>query len=176
MWRQDRSRPNAAPSNRPPRRRGGSPADAAAPCAARAVLEGGACAAPPDRVPFRPADAQALPFADGSFDLVVCQFGVMFFPDRVAAYREARRMLRPGARFLSTAWARLDRNPVSAAVAGAVAALFPKDPPSFYARVPFGYHDKAEIEADLNAAGFTDIAGETVVKTSRVVARDAATG
>ena len=85
-------------------------------------------------------------------------------------------MLKPGGRFLFNVWDRLDRNPVTAAVAGAVAALFPDDPPSFFERVPFGYHDKARIEADLRAAGFTDIAAETVEKTSRVVARDAATG
>jgi len=128
------------------------------------------------RVAFQPADAQQLPFGESSFDLVVCQFGVMFFPDRVAAYREARRVLKPGGRFLFNAWDRLDRNPVSAAVAAAVTALFPDDPPSFYDRVPFGYHDMERIEADLRAAGFTDIAGETARKMSRVVARDAATG
>jgi SAM-dependent methyltransferase len=128
------------------------------------------------RVEFRAADAQSLPFEDGSFDLVVCQFGVMFFPDRIAAYREARRVLKPGGRFLFNAWDRLDRNPVTAALGATLTALFPNDPPSFFARVPFGYHDKTRIEADLRAAGFTGIAGETVAKASRVVARDAATG
>jgi SAM-dependent methyltransferase len=129
-----------------------------------------------ERVAFQQADAQALPFADRSFDLVVCQFGVMFFPDRIAAFSEARRLLKPGGRLLFNAWDRIDRNPVTVAVAGAVAALFPQNPPGFFARVPFGYHDKARIEADLRAAGFTDIAAETVEKTSRVVARDAAKG
>jgi SAM-dependent methyltransferase len=129
-----------------------------------------------DRVEFRAADAQSLSFPDASFDLVVCQFGVMFFPDRVAAYREARRVLKPGGRFLFNAWDRIDRNPVTVAAAGAVAALFPDDPPSFFARVPFSYHDTMRIEADLRAAGFTDIAAETVATTSRVVARDAARG
>ncbi len=128
------------------------------------------------RVTFRQADAQSLPFADASFDAVVCQFGVMFFPDRLAAYREARRLLKPGGRFLFNAWDRIERNPVSAAVAGAVAALFPDDPPGFLERIPFGYHDMTRIEADLRAAGFATIAGETIGKSSRVVARDAATG
>src|SRR6185503_7272248 len=117
------------------------------------------------RVAFQPADAQHLPFDDSSFDALVCQFGVMFFPDRVAAFAEARRVLKPGGRFLFNVWDRLDRNPVSAAAAGAVAALFPDDPPDFFDRIPFGFHDKAPIEADLRAAGFTDIAAETVEKT-----------
>ncbi|HEV2816341.1 MAG TPA: methyltransferase domain-containing protein [Allosphingosinicella sp.] len=128
------------------------------------------------RVQFQQADAQALPFADSSFDAVVCQFGAMFFPDRVAAFAEARRVLKPGGRLLFNVWDRIERNPVTAAVAGAVAALFPDDPPGFFERVPFGYHDTARIEADLRAAGFADIAAETVEKTSLVAARDAATG
>ena len=128
------------------------------------------------RVQFQAADAQQLPFEDGSFDAIVCQFGAMFFPDRSAAYREARRVLKPGGRFLFNVWDRIDRNPVTAAVAGAVAALFPDDPPGFFERVPFGYHDRQQIEADLSAAGFADIAVDTVEKTSRVAARDAAIG
>lgn len=127
-------------------------------------------------IDFRQADAQALPFADAAFDLVVSQFGVMFFPDRIAAYAEARRALRPGGAFLFNAWDRLERNPVTAAVGDALAAHFPDDPPSFYARIPFGYHDPARIEADLRAAGFTEIAIETVALSSRVDARAAATG
>jgi SAM-dependent methyltransferase len=128
------------------------------------------------RVTFAPADAQALPFADGAFDLVVCQFGAMFFPDRIGAYREARRVLRPGGTFLFNVWDRLDANPASQAVADAVAALFPDDPPGFIGRVPFGYHDKARIEADLRAAGFTEVEAETVAKRSRGGARELAPG
>jgi SAM-dependent methyltransferase len=130
----------------------------------------------PARVSFRAADAQALPFPDGGFDLLVCQFGAMFFPDRVGAYREARRVLRPGGRFLFNVWDSLAHNPVSALLGEAVASLFPGDPPSFFRRVPFGYHDTAQIEADLRAAGFADIAIETVTRTSRVDARAAAIG
>ncbi|HEU0099568.1 MAG TPA: methyltransferase domain-containing protein [Allosphingosinicella sp.] len=119
------------------------------------------------RVAFAPADAQALPFPDSGFDLVVCQFGAMFFPDRVGAYREARRVLRPGGAFLFNVWDRLEANPASQAVAEAVAELFPGDPPSFLGRVPFGYHDKAAVEADLRAAGFADVEAETVAARSR---------
>lgn len=129
-----------------------------------------------ERVTFAPADAQSLPFPDAGFDLVVCQFGAMFFPDRVAAYREALRTLRPGGAFLFNVWDRLDANPASQAVAEAVAALFPGDPPSFINRVPFGYHDKTAVEADLRAAGFARIESETVARRSRGSARDVAPG
>ena len=118
-------------------------------------------------VSFRQADAQSLPFADGSFDLVVCQFGAMFFSDRIGAYREARRVLKRGGLFLFNVWDRLEANPASQAAANAVAALFPHDPPSFLSRVPFGYHDAARIEKDLRAADFDDVLVETVAKRSR---------
>jgi SAM-dependent methyltransferase len=127
-------------------------------------------------VSFAPADAQSLPFPDGAFDLVVCQFGAMFFPDRVAAYREARRVLAPGGAFLFNVWDRLDANPASQTIADSVAALFPDDPPGFLARVPFGYHDKARVEADLRSAGFAAIEAETVAKRSRGAARDVGPG
>jgi ubiquinone/menaquinone biosynthesis C-methylase UbiE len=126
--------------------------------AARTVLAG---------VTFQVADAQSLPFSDTSFDAVVTQFGVMFFPDRVGAYREVRRVLRPGGHFLFNVWNSLEQNPASQAVAEAVASLFPEDPPSFLSRVPFGYHDTARIEADLRAAGFEQVEFETVGKRSR---------
>jgi ubiquinone/menaquinone biosynthesis C-methylase UbiE len=128
------------------------------------------------RVAFAPADAQALPFEDGRFDLVVCQFGAMFFPDRVGAYREARRVLRPGGAFLFNVWDRIEANPASKLLSDAVAALFPDDPPSFLVRVPFGYHDKAAVEADLRAAGFAEVASETVAKRSRGSAATVAPG
>jgi ubiquinone/menaquinone biosynthesis C-methylase UbiE len=127
-------------------------------------------------VRFQQADAQALPFPDAGFDLVLSQFGVMFFPDRVAAYRQVRRVLNPGGRFLFSVWDRIENNPVTATVGAAIADRFPDHAESFYRRVPFGYHDKARIEADLREAGFTDIAVETVSLVSRVVAHDAAIG
>ena len=65
---------------------------------------------PDDRVTFQQADAMRLPFADASFDSVLCQFGVMFFPDKVAGLREARRVLRPGGRLLFNVWDRIEEN------------------------------------------------------------------
>jgi len=140
------------------------------------MLRIAAAKAPSGRLSFAPADAQALPFPDGAFDLVICQFGAMFFPDRIAAYREALRVLAPGGAFLFNVWDRLDSNPASEAVAEAVAALFPDDPPGFLTRVPFGYHDRARIEADLRGAGFASVGIETVAKRSRGAAHDVAPG
>ena len=93
------------------------------------------------RIEWRQADALALPFADQSFDAVACQFGVMFFPDKVQGYREARRMLRTGGRFCFNVWDQIAENEFADVVTQAVAALFPQDPPRFLARTPHGYHD-----------------------------------
>lgn len=126
-------------------------------------------------VRFQPADAQALPFNDNSFDLVVCQFGVMFFPDKVRANAEARRVLRDGGRYMLVIWDRIEHNLATMAAGRAVGDLFPGDAVRFYERVPFRYHDVGQIEHDLLAAGFTDIEYETVELHSRAAsARDAA--
>lgn len=100
------------------------------------------------------ADAQELGYADASFDLVVCQFGVMFLPRRVDAYRGVLRVLRPGGTFLFNAWDTLDTHVVEAAVIDAMAQLFPHDPPDFLRRVPHGYADPDQIRADVEDAGF----------------------
>jgi ubiquinone/menaquinone biosynthesis C-methylase UbiE len=129
-----------------------------------------------DRACFLVADAQHLPFADESFDLVVCQFGVMFFPDKAKANSEAYRVLKNGGRYLLVIWDALDRNPVSQTLAEAVAAEFPADPPRFLERAPFGYADREQIERDLRAGGFTRISIDTVELSSRVSASEAARG
>lgn len=115
-----------------------------------------------DRTRFEAVDATRLPYRDGDFDVVVSQFGIMFFPDRVAGYREARRVLAPGGTFLFNAWCSLDDNPVSKVVHDAVGALFPDNPPGFMARTPYGHGSADEIERDLTAAGFEDMSIERV--------------
>jgi len=142
----------------------------------QAMLDVASGKLPSDRICFQVADAQHLPFADESFDLVICQFGVMFFPDKVKANSEARRVLRPGGHYLLVIWDRLDRNPVSHTLAGAVGAEFPADPPRFLERAPFGYADREQIERDVRAGGFTSISIDTVELSSRVSASDAARG
>lgn len=106
-------------------------------------------------VQWRRADALALPFDDGSFDVVVCQFGVMFFPDRRAGFAEIRRVLRPGGAFMFNVWDRLETNEFARIVTDVAAEVFPDDPPIFMRRIPHGYFDVAEIDRDLVAAGFT---------------------
>ncbi|MGZ3183651.1 MAG: methyltransferase domain-containing protein [Telluria sp.] len=133
---------------------------------------------PSRAVRWQQADALALPFADASFDVVACQFGAMFFPDKVAGYAEARRVLRPGGRFLFSVWDRIENNHVAYAIQHTLDALFAPDPPRFMARAPHGYRDAELIAAQLAAAGFT--AGpriEPVVVTMHAAsARDAAIG
>ena len=107
-------------------------------------------------VTWREADVMSLPFADDSFDVVVCQFSVMFFPDRAAAYGEIRRVLRPGGAFLFNVWNRIEDNEFADVVTEALATLYPDDPPVFLARTPHGHGSPAEIEADLRAAGYGD--------------------
>jgi SAM-dependent methyltransferase len=106
-------------------------------------------------VEWRQADALHLPFEDAGFDAVVCQFGVMFFPDRAQAFSEARRVLRPGGVLIFNVWDRIETNEFADTVTTALASLFPDDPPRFLARIPHGYHDPRLIERDLANGGFT---------------------
>jgi ubiquinone/menaquinone biosynthesis C-methylase UbiE len=128
-----------------------------------------------ERVTVERADAQALPYDDESFDLVLCLFGIMFFPDKVRANQEARRVLRPGGRYVLVTFDRLDRNPVPKAAGEAIATVF-SDNPRYMERGPFSYTDPGRVENDLRAAGFETIEVETVELSSRVSARDAAHG
>ena len=105
-------------------------------------------------VTWRQADAMQLPFDDGEFDAVVCQFGAMFFPDRAKAFAEARRVLATGGRLLFNVWDRIEDNEFADVVTTALEPLFPTDPPRFLARTPHGYCDRAQIARDLRAGGF----------------------
>ena len=106
-------------------------------------------------VEWRQADAMNLPFPDKSFDAVVCQFGVMFFPDKAKAFSEAMRVLRAGGVFTFSAWDRIEENDFAESVTQALEAPFPADPPRFLRRVPHGYHDPSVIARDLASGGFS---------------------
>jgi len=106
-------------------------------------------------VEWRQADANHLPFDKASFDVVVCQFGVMFLPDKARAFAEARRVLRRGGLFIFNCWDRIEENEFTHVVGQALARLHPHDPPRFMERVPHGYHDTATIRRDLSGGGFS---------------------
>lgn len=128
-------------------------------------------------VDWRQADALRLPFPDGTFDVVVCQFGVMFFPDKAAAFAEAKRVLRPGGRFVFNTWDTIAHNDFILTICGALDALFPADPPRFVQRGPHGYADRDGIARDLSEAGFAAADIALVAHHSRAAsAHDAALG
>src|SRR5262245_59030992 len=119
------------------------------------------------RITWQQADALALPFEDAAFDVVCCQFGVMFFPDRQLGYREAKRVLKPGGCFLFNVWDRIEENVFANDVTNALAEVFPSDPPRFLARTPHGYHDAALIRGELEKTGFSRVVIETRAEQSR---------
>ena len=121
----------------------------------------------PGGVQFRQADAQELPFGDSTFDLVVCQFGSMFFPDKVRGHSEARRVLHEGGHYLLAIWDEIGRNPLSEVTQQTLIDLVPDDPPLFLCQGPFGYSNAADIERDLREAGFSAVAIDTVQLSSR---------
>jgi ubiquinone/menaquinone biosynthesis C-methylase UbiE len=112
--------------------------------------------APTEGVVFQAADATALPFAESSFDAVICQFGIMFFPDRDRSYREALRVLAPGGRYVFSVWDAHQHNPYGRIAHETASRLFPSDPPPFYL-APFSCHAIDPIKEALISTGFTDI-------------------
>ena len=137
----------------------------------QAVAEG-----PLPSVEWRQADALQLPFDDASFDAVICQFGVMFFPDKPAAFREAHRVLRPGGFFIFNVWDEIRQNEFADTVTSALEVLFPDNPPRFLARTPHGYHNLGDIQGDLRKGGFDKdgrcqtVAARSVAASARVPA------
>ena len=119
-------------------------------------------------VEWKQADAMQLPFEDGSFDAVVCQFGVMFFPDKGKAFAEVRRVLQPGGLFIFNAWDRIEDNEVAFTIQVELESIFPDNTPRFMSRTPHGYFDRVQIERDLARGGFTLTPRiETVTRQSR---------
>jgi len=118
------------------------------------------------RVPsarWEQADAARLPYPDEHFDLVVCQFGVMFFPDKPVAFAEVRRILRPGGRFVFNTWGSVDTHGFAAALVAGLERAFPGDAPSFLVAVPHGYADPARVMSDLAAGGLEHVSADQVI-------------
>lgn len=120
----------------------------------QAMLDRAAAAGTSRPVEWRQADAMKLPFPDGVFDTVVCQFGAMFFPDKAKAFSEARRVLAPGGAFVFSVWDRLAENDLADIVTTVLESVFPADPPRFMDRTPHDYHDVRIVERDLAGGGF----------------------
>jgi len=127
-------------------------------------------------VEWRQADAMQLPFEEGSFDAVVCQFGAMFFPDKAKAFAEARRVLKPGGVLLFNIWDRIEENEFADVITTALESVFPDDPPRFMARTPHGYYDIATIQQDLRGGGFVKtpsvdtLAARSIAASARIPA------
>ncbi len=129
-----------------------------------------------ESVEWKQADATELPFADQSFDVVVCQFGLMFFPDKPAAVAEVRRVLKPGGSFVFNVWDAIELNDLAQAAYATILKFFPENPPDFY-DVPFSFHDGKAIRSLVAGAGFHDIDLQVISKTSTSPsARDVAHG
>jgi ubiquinone/menaquinone biosynthesis C-methylase UbiE len=114
-----------------------------------------------ERIDWRPADAASLPFASGSFSALACQFGLMFVPDKQAAFRQARRVLAKGGLFAFNVWGSFDHNPFGRIAHETIGSFFSADPPNFY-QVPFGFHDPNALRQLLEASDFGHVALESV--------------
>jgi ubiquinone/menaquinone biosynthesis C-methylase UbiE len=112
---------------------------------------------PDPRLSWQPADALALPFEHATFDVLVCQFGVMFFPDKAKAWSEMYRVLKPGGQLLVSTWDALEQTPIAHTVHHALAQAFPANPPQFLIRVPWGFHDRDTLLQLTRDAGFNAI-------------------
>jgi len=120
-----------------------------------------------ESVRFEQIDAMAIPYDDSTFDVLTCQFGVMFFPDKVKSFREGHRVLKPYGSYVFNVWGPWDSNPFARLVHETVMQFFPDSPPGFY-RVPFSYHDAEEIRDSLSEAGFSEVEMINVHLTSRI--------
>ncbi len=139
------------------------------------MLDHAAAKQPKDpSVEWLQADALDLPFEADEFDVVICQFGAMFFPDRSKGHAEARRVLKPGGRYFFSVWDRIENNELAHVVTQAVGTAFPDDPPLFLARTPHGYFDRDLIRSDLEESGFSDIVFDHLEATSLARSADMA--
>lgn len=117
-----------------------------------------------DRVHWQQADALALPFGEHEFDCAICQFGVMFFADKRAAFRETFRVLKQGGRFLFIVWDREEEVGIRSVAAEVMGRLLSRDPASL---LPPPYFDLTAARADLEAAGFGAVSIEKLPERSR---------
>jgi ubiquinone/menaquinone biosynthesis C-methylase UbiE len=129
---------------------------------------------PAENLSFQEANGIDLPFVDQSFDIVACQFGVMFFPDVDQGYREARRVLQAGGEFIFNVWDTLADNEFPRIVHEAALNLDTDNPPDFL-KIPWSYNDIDAIGEQLKQAGFSEVTVTVLPKESTAPsARDVA--
>jgi SAM-dependent methyltransferase len=109
-------------------------------------------------IEFREANAESLPFADESYDVLTCRFGIMFFPDLRKALRECFRVLKPGGRAAFVAWGKKEQ-PFFTTTAGILLKHVPVPPPPPDPDGPsmFMFGERDRLRRALEAAGFTNV-------------------
>lgn len=120
------------------------------------------------------ADAQSLPYPDAGFDEVVCSFGVMFLPDKAAAFAEMRRVLVPEGRVLVSVWDTLAHSFFEAELMEELVTFQPQA--DFLHRTPHGYADPEAIRRDASARGLRVLALDRVTLPGTSTAREIAEG
>src|ERR1700730_1723858 len=120
------------------------------------MIKEAAALMPDESINWQTADALELFFADESFDLVICQFGLMFMPDKLRALTEARRVLKPGGKFIFNTWDKIENNGAIYLGNQIICSYFPENPPRFY-KLPFSFYNPDEMETLLITAGFSNI-------------------
>ena len=124
-----------------------------------------------EKTVFEVADATELRYESNSLNVVVCQFGVMFFPDKPGSYQQVLRVLKPTGHYVFNVWGSWANNPFARIAHEVVTGFFPEDPPGFY-KVPFSYCDEAIIASSLLAAGFVDVTISAVDLISAIPSAD----
>jgi ubiquinone/menaquinone biosynthesis C-methylase UbiE len=107
-------------------------------------------------IDWREADVSALPFPDRSFDVALCQHGLQFFPDRMGALREIRRILVPGGRLGLSVWGSIEENPYFLVVESVIRRHVSDDAASGLLK-PHALADPEEVRAAITKSGFVDV-------------------
>ena len=116
-------------------------------------------------IKWQVADAHELPFGEDTFDLVICQYGVMFFQDKPKALKEINKVLKKGGRFIFNTWNELQYNALSRMAQTVLDEIYPDDPPRFLEKGPYSFYNQDQIKQILAEAGFSNISIELVSKT-----------
>lgn len=109
-----------------------------------------------EKIQWQTMDAQEIQFDDNSFDVVICQFGFMFFPDKQKAAAEGYRVLKPGGKFIFSTWDKIETQHITVIANDIIKSFFPSDPPMFF-NVPFSMSDPSVIESLMKNTGFRDV-------------------